>query len=53
MQHGKKDDEPNDSSLLTVLRVGDKLDRLGSIGLVMAALHRGLNLPLFDSQKPF
>jgi hypothetical protein len=52
-RHAKKDDEPGDSSLLTALRIADKLDRLGPLGILSAAAFRGGELPLYDARSPF
>ena len=53
LQHSKKDDEPGDSTLLQAVRIADKLDRLGPLGIVSAAAFRGSELPLYDPVHPF
>jgi len=51
-QHSKFKDDPADSHLLTALRIADKLDSLGPIGIVRSVSGRS-TLPLYDPQKPF
>lgn len=53
LQHNKKDDEPSDSALLQAVRIADKLDRLGPLGVLSAAAFRGSELPLYDPEQPF
>lgn len=52
LQHSKKDDEPNDTPLLTALRIADKLDRLGPLGIVSGVAHSA-SMPLYDPANPF
>lgn len=52
LQHSKFADEPGDSALLTALRIADKLDSLGPIGIVRSVSGRS-NLPLYDPKRPF
>ncbi len=52
LRHSKKDDEPGDSALLTALRIADKLDSLGPIGIARSVSGR-MTLPLYDRQNPF
>lgn len=51
--HGKKDDEPGDSTLLTALRIADKLDRFNPLGALTAAMIHGYRIPLYDPDDPF
>lgn len=54
LQHNKKDDDLEfDSSLLTALRIADKLDRLGPLGIVACAAHRGGEKPAYHPTQPF
>ena len=53
MQQGKKDDELGDSPLLTALRIADKLDRMGPLGIIANASFRGDNLLPYDPINPF
>ncbi len=53
MQHSKKDDDPSDSALLTALRVADKLDRIGPLGILASAADRGGLLLPYNDKKPF
>ena len=53
LQHNKKDDAPGDSTLLQAVRIADKLDRLGPLGVLSAAAFRGSELPLYDPKQPF
>ncbi len=52
-QHSKRDDEPRDSPLLTALRIADKLDRLGPIGALTAAMIHGPKMPIYEPDDPF
>lgn len=53
LQHPKKDDDPSDSPLLTALRIADKLDRIGPLGILSIPAFRGPNLLPYDSKQPF
>ncbi len=53
LQHPKKDDDPSDSTLLTALRIADKLDRMGPLGIMASAAFRGNDLLPYDPQYPF
>lgn len=54
VQHSKKDDEPGDSPLLTALRIADKLDRLGPLGVMALIAHASSRgLPCYDPEQPF
>lgn len=53
LRHSKKDDELGDSTLLQAVRIADKLDRLGPLGIISAAAFRGSELPLYDPEHPF
>ena len=53
LQHSKKDDGPDDSTLLQAVRIADKLDRLGPLGVVSSAAFRGSELPLYNPAQPF
>lgn len=52
-EHSKKDDEPGDSTLLTALRIADKVDRFGALGVIaIVALHGNILLP-YNPEEPF
>jgi hypothetical protein len=54
LEHSKKDDDlEHDSGVLTALRIGDKIDRMGPLGLISAAAHRGGSASLYDFRHPF
>jgi HD superfamily phosphodiesterase len=53
LEHNKKEDEPGDSTLLTALRIADKLDRFGPLGILAAAAHQGPRLLAYDPERPF
>lgn len=53
LEHGKKEDSPNDSTLLQALRLADKWDRIGALGVVDVVAFRGGYLPSYDPADPF
>jgi len=53
VQHPKKDDDPGDSTLLTALRIADKIDRMGPLGVIASTAFRGSELPPYDTKHPF
>lgn len=53
VEHSKKDDEPMDTTLLQALRLADKWDRIGSIGIIDMAAFRGLSILSYNSSDPF
>jgi len=54
MKHNKKDDDlMDDSPLLAALRIADKLDRFGALGVVASASFRGGELMAYDPDHPF
>lgn len=53
VRHSKKNDEPDDSHLLTALRIADKLDRLNPVGFLSAVVDNGMRLPIYDPTCPF
>ncbi len=53
LQHNKKDDEPGDSTLLQALRIADKVDRFGPLGIMAISAHQGPNLISYDPHNPF
>ncbi len=54
IEHPKfADDLENDSGVLIALRIGDKIDRMGPLGLISAAAHRGGSASLYDFNHPF
>lgn len=54
MQHNKKDDDlERDSTLLTAIRIADKLDRFGALGVLASAAFRGSDLLAYDPDQPF
>lgn len=53
LQHDKKDDESDDSPLLTALQIADKLDWLGTLGILAIAAHSGARFLPYNPDKPF
>jgi len=54
LEHAKKDDElDKDSTVLTALRIADKLDRFGALGVLASAAFRGNEKPAYDPARPF
>lgn len=53
LEHSKKDDEPTDTTLLQALRLADKWDRIGAIGVVEIIAYRGGSLLAYDPSEPF
>ncbi len=53
LQHSKRLDEPADSSLLTALRIADRVERFTPLNIIASAAHRGHELPLYDRSQPF
>lgn len=50
--HQKRDDEPGDSTLLTAVRIADKCDRMGPIGIMTSSMIYGYQLPIHPGDKP-
>lgn len=53
VQHGKKHDSPSDSALLQALRLADKWDRFGAMGISSGAAFYGACLLPYDPDHPF
>lgn len=53
LQHSKKDDELTDTTLLRALRLADKWDRIGAIGIVDMVAFRGSSILAYDLLEPF
>ena len=53
LEHSKKDDGPDDTPLLKALRLADKWDRVGAIGIFCGAAFRGAQLLPYDPEEPF
>ncbi len=53
MHHSKFADDPDDSSLLAALRIADKVDRMGPLGLMASASFRGSYVSPYDEEYPF
>lgn len=53
LEHGKRDDGPNDSGLLQALRLADKWDRLGPLGVISWPAFRGSYLLPYNPANPF
>lgn len=53
LEHGKRDDGPNDSALLRGLRLADKWDRIGPFGVIGGSAFRGSRLLPYDPADPF
>lgn len=53
LEHSKKDDEPGDSTLLTALRIADKIVRLGPLGMMGQPANRGRFQMFYDPTAPF
>lgn len=51
--HSKKDDSPDDTPLLTALRIADKIDRISASGILTSAAFHGGSLLLYDPAQPF
>lgn len=53
LQHGKKEDDlAHDSSLITAIRIADKLDRLTPLNMMSGPAHRS-GIPHYDLEQPF
>ncbi len=53
MEHPKFKDEPGNSTLLTALRIADKVDRMGPLGIMASGAFRGKDVLPYDSEHPF
>ncbi|HLD34959.1 MAG TPA: hypothetical protein VJB62_03795 [Patescibacteria group bacterium] len=53
LQHAKWDDDPDDSFLLQALRLADKTDRIGVVGVICGAAFRGSIMLPYDPANPF
>lgn len=53
LQHSKWDDHPEDSILLQALRLADKTDRIGIIGIICGAAFRGSRMLPYNPDDPF
>lgn len=53
LQHSKKNDEPGDSTLLTALRIADKVVRFGPLGMMGQPANRGRTQMFYDPENPF
>ena len=53
LEHSKKDDELEDSVLLTALRIADKVVRLGPLGMMGQPANRGSYQMFYDPVDPF
>lgn len=53
LEHGKRDDGPNDSVLLQALRLADRWDRIGPFGIIGGPAFRGGRLLPYDPADPF
>lgn len=52
-EHSKRDDGPNDSPLLQALRLADKWDRIGVLGIGDGFSFRGSVVPAYHYGNPF
>lgn len=52
-EHGKRLDDENDSPLLQALRLADKWDRIGVIGITSGFAWLGCVRPAYDPNNPF
>lgn len=53
LQHSKWDDHPEDSILLQALRLADKTDKIGVIGIICGAAFRGSRMLPYNPDDPF
>lgn len=53
LEHSKFMDDPDDSPLLQALRLADKWDRIGALGVFSGLMWLGMRMPLYKAKKPF
>lgn len=53
VQHSKRNDEDDDSVLLTSLRIADKVVRFGPLGMMGQPANRGRDCMFYDPENPF
>ncbi|QQG46218.1 MAG: hypothetical protein HYY55_04660 [Candidatus Niyogibacteria bacterium] len=53
LEHSKFKDGENDSPLLQALRLADKWDRIGFLGVVSGFMFLGTKMPMYHAEKPF
>jgi len=53
LEHSKFKDGPDDSPLLHALRLADKWDRIGLLGVVSGFMFLGTKMPMYRAEKPF
>lgn len=51
--HGRRDDDPADTLLLGALRLADKWDRIGPLGVIGGPAFRGSRMLPYDPGNPF